>query len=143
MNICIVHADRLSREVLTRLLATKMGAEVVGFSCLEDLLRSRMEYDVFVVYNMFGRSKMDRWEGVKWIRNRQPDAFIVSMNYKKFFDRKDSPGADASTFAADDDVDGLIKFIHEHEQKKLAPPPPAPKIPARKPLLSKIPPRKI
>ncbi len=117
MKISIVHADRLSREVLSQLLAKKLQAEVVGFACLEDLLRSRDDYDVYVLYNMFGRTKMDRWEGVKWIRNRKPDAFIVSMTYKKFFDRKDAPGGDAAVFSPEHDVNGLIKFIHEHEKK--------------------------
>jgi hypothetical protein len=124
MRISLIHSDRMTREVLCRLLASKMGAEVVGFSNLENLLHSDMKYDVFVVYNMFGRTKMDRWEGVKWIRNLKPDAYIVSMNYKRFFDRKESPGADASTFSAEDDVNGLVKFITTHKREEQTPNPP-------------------
>jgi len=112
MRISIVHAHRTTRDVLTKALAVKLNAEVVGFSCLENLLASSMSYDVFVLYNIFGRTKMDRWEGVRWIRAQKPDALVISMIHRRFFDRKHSPpGADAVFMCTGDQVEGVAKLI--------------------------------
>ena len=50
-----------------------------------------MSYDAFVLYNIFGREKLDRWEGIKWIRQFKPEALIIAMIHKRFFGRKDAP----------------------------------------------------
>ena len=119
MKISLIHPHRATREVLTRALAFKLGAEVVGFSCLENLLSSSMDYDVFVVYNMFGRVKMDRWEGVKWIRAQRPNALVVSMIHRRFFDRKDAPpGADAVFMCAGDEVNSVVRLAKENHPGK-------------------------
>jgi hypothetical protein len=120
MKISIVHSHRLTREVLARTLSKRLNAETVGFSCLEDLLSSSMDYDVFLVYNMFGRDKMDRWDGVKWIKHQKPEALIVSVIHKRFFERKNSPpAADRITFVAEDDIEGLIKLVQNRQKAKL------------------------
>ena len=119
MKISVIHPHRATREVLSRALAVKLGADVVGFSCLENLLSSSMDYDVFVVYNMFGREKMDRWEGVKWIRAQRPNALVVSMIHRRFFDRKNAPpGADAVFMCAGDEVDSVAKLAKESHPGK-------------------------
>ncbi len=111
MKLCVVHPHRTTREVLARSLAVKLDAEAVGFSCLENLLSSSLDYDVFVVYNMFGRVKMDRWEGVKWIRAQKKNALIISMMHQRFFDRKNgAPGADAVFMCAGDEIDAVVKL---------------------------------
>ena len=119
MKISLIHSHRPTRDVLTRALTLKLGAEVVGFSCLEDLFSSSMDYDVFVVYNMFGRVKMDRWEGVKWIRAQKPNAMIVSMIHRRFFDRKNSPpGADAVLMCAGSEIDSVVRLAKENHPGK-------------------------
>ena len=119
MKISLIHPHRATREVLSRALTVKLGAEVVGFSCLENLLSSSMEYDVFVVYNMFGRVKMDRWEGVKWIRVQKPNALIVSMIHRRFFDRRNAPpGADAVLMCAGDEIDSVVRLAKENHPGK-------------------------
>ena len=119
MRISVVHPHRMTREVLSRTISIKAHGEVVGFSSLEDLLDSSMEYDVFVLYNMFGREKMDRWEGVKWIRSKRPDALIISMIHKRFFDRKSAPpGADAVNLRAGEEIEALIRVIKEGHKGK-------------------------
>ena len=78
-----------------------------------------MEYDVFVVYNMFGRLKMDRWEGVKWIRAQRPNAMIVSMIHRRFFDRKNAPpGADAVLMCAGNEIDSVVRLAKEIQPGK-------------------------
>ena len=119
MRISVVHAHRATREVLARSLAVRLNAEVVGFSCLENLLASSMDYDVFVVYNIFGREKMDRWEGIRWIKVQKPNALIISMIHRRFFDRKNSPpGADAIFMCAGDEVAGVVKLVQANHTGK-------------------------
>jgi hypothetical protein len=114
MKISFVHPHRVTREVLSRTLSKKLDAVVVGFPSIEDLLDSSMSYDVFVLYNMFGREKMDRWVGVKWIRHLKPDALIISMIHKRFFDRKDAPpGADAQLVGVGGEIASIAKLIRE------------------------------
>ena len=119
MKISVIHQHRATRDVLVKALTVKLGAEVVGFSCLENLLNSRMDYDVFIVYNMFGREKLARWEGVKWVRIQKPNAMIVSMIHRRFFDRKNSPpGADAVFMCAGDEIDAIVKLAKGNYQGK-------------------------
>jgi hypothetical protein len=102
-------------------LAKKLQAEVVAYACLEDLLDSSMDYDVFVVYSLFGRAKMDGWQGVKWIRHQKPESFVVYMAQKRFFERHGSPpGGDFATFCAEDDIEGLVKSIQTRWKAKSA-----------------------
>jgi hypothetical protein len=119
MRISLVHPHRMTREVLSRSISNKTHGEVIGFSSIEDLLDSSMEYDVFVLYNMFGREKMDRWEGVKWIRGQKPDALIISMIHKRFFDRKSAPpGSDAVNLRAGEEIEALVRVIQEGHKGK-------------------------
>jgi DNA-binding NarL/FixJ family response regulator len=119
MRISIVHSHRLTRQVMCKALSAKLDAEVVDFSSIEELLDSSMNYDVFIVYNMFGREKLDRWEGVKWIRAQKPDALVISMIHQRFFDRKDAPpSSDAVLFCAGDDIDGLVALIKKNYKGK-------------------------
>ncbi len=119
MKISLVHPHRVTREVLVRTLATRLDATVIDFSCLEDLLGSSMDYDVFVLYNIFGREKMDRWEGVKWIRFKKPAALIISMVHHRFFDHRFSaPGGDAVLLRVSNETEGLIKLIQQGHTAK-------------------------
>jgi hypothetical protein len=112
VKVGLVHPHRVTCEVLCRTLTKKLDAQVVGFSSIEDLLDSSMSYDAFVLYNMFGREKMDRWEGIKWIRHLKPEALIISMIHKRFFDRKDAPpGADARLVGVGGEIESIAKLI--------------------------------
>lgn len=114
MKISLVHPHRLTREVLARTLTLRLGASVVDFSNLEDLLSSSMDYDVFVLYNIFGRTKLDRWEAVPWIRTNKPEALIISMVHHRFFNRRHaSPGGDAVLLNVGNETEDLIKVIQK------------------------------
>ncbi|MEW5717021.1 MAG: hypothetical protein AB1817_00180 [Chloroflexota bacterium] len=119
MKISIVHPHRVTREVLSRTLAGRLGTTVIDFSSIEELLNSSMDYEVFVLYNIFGREKMDRWEGVKWIRFKKPEALIISMVHYRFFDRRfAAPGGDAILLRAGDEIEGLIKLVKQGHKAK-------------------------
>jgi DNA-binding NarL/FixJ family response regulator len=119
MKISLVHPHRVTRETLARILARKLNAEVVPFSNMENLLASSMAYDVFVLYNMFGRELMDRWEAVKWIRVQKPEALILSMIYCRFFDRKFAPpGSDATQLRVGDEIEGIVNAIEQCRKGK-------------------------
>ena len=119
MKIAIVHPNRVMRQVLARALGSKTQAEIVDFSCFENLLVSAMDYDVFVLYNIFGRDRMDRWDGVKWLRYFKPEAVIISAIHHRFFDRKSAPpGADAVLLCVGSETGQMIKVINRHEKGK-------------------------
>jgi hypothetical protein len=119
MKISVVHPHHLTCEVLTRTLASRLNATVVDFTSIEDLLTSSMDYDVFVLYNLFGREKMDRWEGVKWIRFKKPEALIISMVHHRYFDRRfAAPGGDAVLLRAGNETEGLIKLVQQGHKAK-------------------------
>lgn len=119
MRIGLVHPHRVTREVLAKALASKLNAEVVDFSSIEDLLDSSMKYDVFVIYNIFGRAKMDRWEGIRWIRAQKPEALLISMIHRRFFDRRYAPpGADAILLHAGEEIDAMVKLIKQNPKGK-------------------------
>ena len=116
MRIAIAHAHRLTREVLAKVISNRLGAESVTFCCLEDLFASSMNYDVFIVFNQFGVNKMDGWQGAKWLRHNKPDARVIFMNQKRFFERKFlPPGTDQWLFCPDDDMDELVKMVKSHQ----------------------------
>jgi|GEM_PF-2188539 len=111
VKIAVAHSDYAAREVLTRALASRLNAEVLAFSNCEDLLASSMEYDIFVVYNNFGK-KMTGMGGVREIRQRKPKAFIVGVSSAPYFDRKFlQAGADAAFLRAGNEIAELIRII--------------------------------
>ena len=119
MKISVVHPHHLTCEVLNHTLTNRLNATVDDFTSIEDLLSSSMDYDVFVLYNLFGREKMDRWEGVKWIRFKKPEALIISMVHHRFFDRRfAAPGGDAVLLRAGNETEGLIKLINQGHKAK-------------------------
>ena len=113
MKVCLIHGKRVAREVLTRALSSKLGAEVTNFSCCERALASSLDYDVFVVYNNF-RGKMTGVRGVAKIRGRNPHAFIVGVSSTPNFDRHFLPvGADAFVLRAGNEVQELVGIIEK------------------------------
>ena len=116
MHICLIHGKRVGREVLVRALSSRLDADVTGFSCCENALECSLDYDVFVVYNNF-RKKMSGVRGVREIRARQPEAFIVGVsstpnNDKRFL----VAGADAFLLRAGNEVEELVEIIRDHKQ---------------------------
>jgi hypothetical protein len=119
MRISLVHQHRVTREVLGRTLALRLNATVIDFSNIEDMLKSSMDYDVFVLYNYFGRDKMERWQGIKWIRAVKPHALIISMIHNRFFERRAAPpGGDAVILRVGDEIEGLVQLIREQPMGK-------------------------
>jgi len=116
MNICFIHGKRVGREVLVRALSSRLDADVTEFSCCENALECSLDWDVFVVYNNF-RKKMSGVRGVREIRARKPEAFIVGVsstpnNDKRFL----SAGADAFVLRAGNEVEELVEIIRNNEQ---------------------------
>ncbi len=72
-----------------------------------------------MLYNIFGRTKLDRWEAVPWIRANKPDAVIISMIHHRFFNRRYAPpGGDAVSLSVGDELDGLIRVIQKGQKGK-------------------------
>lgn len=113
VRIAVAHSDHAAREVLSRALASRLNADVLAFSNCEDLLASSMEYDVFVVYNNFGK-KMTGMQGAREIRQRKPKAFIVGVTSTPYFDRKFlQAGANAAFMRAGNEIAELVKVIQK------------------------------
>ena len=119
MNICLIHGKRKARAVLTRALSSRLGAEVVDFSCCEGALASPLDYyDVFVVYNNF-RGRMGGVKGVAEIRAQNPDAFIVGVSSTPGFDKRFlSAGADAFVLRAGNEVVELASVIQKNVKRE-------------------------
>jgi DNA-binding NarL/FixJ family response regulator len=114
MRISIVHSHAPTREILTRALSVKLKMQVTGFSCIENLLQSSMDYDTFVVYSDFGH-KMSGVRGVAQIRLQKPRAFIIGVSCRPNLDRKFLPaGADAFLLRAGNEIEELVRIIQQH-----------------------------
>jgi DNA-binding NarL/FixJ family response regulator len=117
MNISIVHAHPPAREVLVRALANKLSAQVTDFCCVEDLLSSSMNYDVFVVYSNLGH-RMTGAKGVVEIRFQKPNAFIIGASdnpnaHSKF----QKAGVNAFLLRSGNEIAELIGLIQGYESK--------------------------
>jgi DNA-binding NarL/FixJ family response regulator len=118
MNICLIHGKRVGREVLARALTSELGAEVTHFPSCESALACSLDCDVFVVYNNF-RRKMSGIRGVKEIRARKPDAFIVGVSSTPGFDKRFLPaGADAFVLRAGNEIEELRRVIRQKVSEK-------------------------
>lgn len=116
MRICIIHARRPAREVLTRALTLRLNAEVDAYSYCENALAASLNYDQFVVYNNF-RKKMSGFGGVKRIRNRKPNAFIVGVTSNpNFTDKFISAGADSTLLRAGNEIAELVELLRHAQE---------------------------
>jgi len=114
MRISLVHAHTPTREVLTRALSVKLKLPVTGFSCVENLLQSSMDYDVFVVYSDFGH-KISGVRGVASIRQQKRQAFIIGVSYRPNLDKRFLPaGANAFLLRAGNEIEELVRLIRQH-----------------------------
>ncbi len=110
-RIGIVHAHTATREVLARALSIKLKLQVTGFSCIENLLQSSMDYHIFVVYNDFGH-KMSGVSGAARIRLLKPRAFVIGVSYRPDVGKKFlSSGANAFLLRAGNEIEELVQLI--------------------------------
>jgi hypothetical protein len=113
MRAAIVHSHSPTAQVLARAIHSRLNVEVMTFSCVENVLMSSMDYDIFVVYNNFGH-KITGVRGVTLIRDRKPRAFIVGVSYKPNFERQFLPaGADAFILRAGNEVEELVTLVQK------------------------------
>jgi hypothetical protein len=109
-RIAIVHSDKPASEVLSKALASRFDADVVTFSNCENLLASSMDYDVFVVYNNFGK----KMTGMCGVRECKPQAFIVGVTGMPSIVRQFVKArADAALLRAGNEVAELVKVIQK------------------------------
>jgi hypothetical protein len=121
MKAAIVNSHIPTAEVLARALASRLNVDVMTFSCIENVLASSMDYDIFAVYNNFGH-KITGVRGVALIRDRKPRAFIVGVSYSPNFEHKFLlAGADAFILRAGNEVGELVAIIQKHLKVKPAP----------------------
>jgi len=118
VKIALAHGDYPAREVVARGISHKLnaagrtGAEVLVFSCVENLLVSSMDYDVFVVYNDF-KKKMGGLSGIREIRRVKPEALIIGVSATPNYDRKMLPaGADAFVLLAGNEITETAELIY-------------------------------
>ncbi|MFZ5917714.1 MAG: hypothetical protein ACOYZ7_12315 [Chloroflexota bacterium] len=118
MKICIVHVDRIAREVLSRALQRSFDAEVLTYACCEDALLAFLGCDVFVVYNNFGPRKMNGIKGVAAVRAQNPRAFIIGVSSKPYNQRRFLPaGANAFLLRAGNEIGELVGIIDRWQKQ--------------------------
>lgn len=118
MKIALAHGDYPAREVVARGISHKLntagrtGAEVLVFSCVENLLVSSMDYEVFVVYNDF-KKKMGGLSGIREIRRLKPEVLIIGVSATPNYDHKMLPaGADAFVLLAGNEITETAELIY-------------------------------
>jgi Zn finger protein HypA/HybF involved in hydrogenase expression len=118
VKIALAHGDYPAREVVARGISHKLnaagrtGAEVLVFSCVENLLMSSMDYEVFVIYNNF-KKKMGGVSGIREIRKVKPEALIVGVSATPNYDHKMLPaGADAFVLLAGNEITETAELIY-------------------------------
>jgi Zn finger protein HypA/HybF involved in hydrogenase expression len=118
VKIALAHGDYPAREVVARGISHKLnaagrtGAEVLVFSCVENLLMSSMDYEVFVIYNNF-KKKMGGVSGIREIRRVKPEALIVGVSATPNYDHKMLPaGADAFVLLAGNEITETAELIY-------------------------------
>ncbi len=115
MKISLVHKHAPTRQVLARALKVKLSAQVTDYVCVEDLLASAMDHDVFVVYNDLGH-KMSGPKGVSRIRKARPHAFIVGVSEmpsaKSSFTQA---GVNAFLLRAGNEIEELVQLIQSRK----------------------------
>ena len=112
MKACIVHGNRIAREILVRAFHRSFDAHATAYSCCEDVLKSSLDYDIFVVYNNFGPRKMGGVRGTARIRARKSDAYIIGVSAKPYNDKKFLPaGADAFLLKAGNEIEELVEIV--------------------------------
>jgi Zn finger protein HypA/HybF involved in hydrogenase expression len=118
VKIALAHGDYPAREVVARGISHKLntagrtGAEVLVFSCVENLLVSSMDYEVFVVYNDF-KKKMGGLSGIREIRRLKPEVLIIGVSATPNYDRKMLPaGADAFVLLAGNEITETAELIY-------------------------------
>jgi len=114
MKICIAHHTDSAREVISRGLAFQLQAQVTGFSCVENVLVSSLDYDIFIVYNNFHK-KMNGVRGAQEIRMRKPKAFIIGVSAIPNYHLKFLPaGADAFLLKSGNEISELVTIIRHY-----------------------------
>lgn len=127
MKIALVSGAYPRREVVARGVAHKLESDTVQpFSCVEDALASSMDYDVFVIYNNFTH-KMNGIDGVRAIRQRARDAYIIGVSAIPYMERQFVPaGADSFLLLAGNEIAELADAIIKHRQRPAHQPPAVP-----------------
>ncbi len=127
MKVALVSGAYPRREVVARGASHKLGGDpVTPFSCVEDVLMSSMDYDVFVVYNNFEK-KMNGVDGVRALRKQSPQAYIVGVSSVPYMERQFVPaGADRFLLLAGNEIAELGEVLLKIKSGGARPPSPPP-----------------
>lgn len=122
MNIALISGAYPRREVVARGVSHKLNGDTVQpFSCIEDVLESSMDYDVFVVYNNFEK-KMNGVDGTREIRRLAPHALIVGVSAIPYMERQFLPaGADVFLMLAGNEIAELGELLIKNRNRVGAP----------------------
>jgi DNA-binding NarL/FixJ family response regulator len=125
MNICIAHAHRPAREVLERALHSRLLADVTGFACVEDVLTSTTNFDVFIVYSNLGHN-MSGAQGAAIIREQNPGGLIIGVSDRPSADKKfRAAGADTFLLRSGNEISELVRLVQGRTGSRTTATPPA------------------
>jgi len=114
LRICVICGRRLAREVLSRALTRELDAETDAFTCCENALTSDLEYDVFIVYDLFGEGRMNGPQGTKRIRFMKPKAYVLGVTHNPGFDKQFvQAGADTAIVVGERSVKRIVRVVRQ------------------------------
>jgi len=113
LTVCLVHGRQTARKVLSLALERGLESPVHRYGSCEDALRYVNSYNVFVVYNNFGK-RMNGAQGVARIRGLKPEALIIGVTSVPDFRHKfRAAGASDTVLLSGNEVGELIKKIEK------------------------------
>jgi len=113
-GICIICGHHMVREILGRALARELRAEVDPYTCCEDALCSDLDHDIYVVYDQFGKGRMNGPQGTKRLRVIRPDAYVLGVTHNPGFDKQFlRAGADTALVLGKHPVKRIVHVVRE------------------------------
>lgn len=111
-----------TREVIGRALASRFGADVDQYSCMENLLETELRYDLIVTYTDFGRHRMSGPKGVSKIRKRNKRVYIIGVSSRPYGDKRlVAAGANAGLLKAGNEIADLGRLIFKSGRMRQPP----------------------
>jgi hypothetical protein len=114
LRICLICGHRVSRQALSRVLAREFQAEVDVYTSCEDALCSELDHDVFVVYDHFGRRRINGPVGARRLRVVRPDAYVVGVTTNPGIDKQFvRSGADTAILVGEHAIRRIVDIVRD------------------------------
>jgi len=122
VRVCLICPNHTVAEILARALTRELECEADTYSTCEDALCSDLDQNVFVVYDYFGRDRMNGPQGVKRLRLVSPKAYILGVTNNPGFDKQFvKAGADTAMVLRERPIKAIVHMVRKRVVTTLVP----------------------